>query len=137
MRGKVALEASNTTSLTPHQISRLRSRIASEVRDLVPLAVSAVRGDITWSNSQVSLFKALLGKVIPDLSQSHATVDVNTRSVVDLSRHELEEIVARADAIDASVVDGYSGDDANDGNTREKNTKKTPAPEGARVVGDA
>ena len=103
----------------------------------MPLAVSAVRGDVTWSNSQVSLFKALLGKVIPDLSQSHATVDVNTRSVVDLSRHELEEIVARADAIDASVVDGYSGDNANDGNTKEKSTKKTPAPEGARVVGDA
>jgi len=104
MRGKAALEASKTTSLTPHQISRLRSSIASEVRDLVPLAVSAVRGDVVWSNSQVSLFKALLGKVIPDLSQSHSTVDITTKSVVDLSRAELEEIVARADAIDASVV---------------------------------
>jgi folate-dependent tRNA-U54 methylase TrmFO/GidA len=105
MTKEVRERISDSVALSPRQISRIRGQIASHVRDLMPQAVEAARGERTWSNQQVTIFRALLAKVVPDLSQSHSTVDITTRQVTELTRDELEAIASGSDALDGVIVD--------------------------------
>jgi len=70
----------------------------------------------------VTLFRTLLAKVVPDLSQSHSTVDITTRSVNELTRDELEAIASGSDALDGVIVDAT--EDVNDADTLLKGARK-------------
>jgi hypothetical protein len=80
--------------LTMRDIAKLRGFIRDEVQCILPLAIRAVEGDIKWTPQQVSLFRTLMAKVVPDLSQSHTTVEHRHVDVNRLSRDELEEIAS-------------------------------------------
>ncbi len=80
--------------LTMRDVAKLRGYIRDEVQTILPLAVRAVEGDIKWTPQQVSLFRTLMSKVVPDLSQSHTTVEHRHVDVNKLSRDELEAIAS-------------------------------------------
>jgi len=91
----------------------------------MPQAVEAARGERTWSNQQVTLFRTLLAKVVPDLSQSHSTVDITTRTINELTREELEAIASGNDALDGEIVDTIERVDDDDALVRgARKTKK-------------
>jgi len=80
--------------LTMRDVAKLRGFIRDEVQCILPLAIRAVEGDIKWTPQQVSLFRTLMAKVVPDLSQSHTTVEHRHVDVNKLSRDELEAIAS-------------------------------------------
>lgn len=80
--------------LTMRDVAKLRGYIRDEVQTILPLAVRAVEGDIKWTPQQVALFRTLMSKVVPDLSQSHTTVEHRHVDVNKLSRDELEAIAS-------------------------------------------
>jgi len=80
--------------LTMRDIAKLRGFIRDEVQCILPLAIRAVEGDIKWTPQQVSLFRTLMAKVVPDLSQSHTTIEHRHVDVNKLSRDELEAIAS-------------------------------------------
>ena len=86
------------TPLTPAQIAQLRNRIARLVHEALPHAREVMRGDRRWTNVQLGLFRTLVAKIVPDLNQSFAQVEVTNRPLMALSRAELEQIAA-SDAI--------------------------------------
>lgn len=83
-----------TTALTPAQIAQLRHRIGRTVHEALPHAREVLKGERKWSPVQLGLFRALLGKIVPDLNQSFAQVEVAHRPLSQLSRAELEAIAA-------------------------------------------
>jgi len=80
--------------LTMRDVAKLRGYIRDEVQTILPLAVRAVEGEIKWTPQQVALFRTLMSKVVPDLSQSHTTVEHRHVDVNKLSRDELEAIAS-------------------------------------------
>ena len=86
------------TPLTPAQIAQLRNRIARLVHEALPHAREVLKGDRRWTNVQLGLFRTLVAKIVPDLNQSFAQVEVTNRPLMALSRAELEQIAA-SDAI--------------------------------------
>ena len=123
MTKEVRKRIPDTVALSPRQIARIRGQIATHVRDLMPQAVEAARGERTWSNQQVTIFRTLLSKVVPDLSQSHSTVDITTRQVTELTREELEAIASGSDALDGEIID--TTEDVNDVDTLLKEAHKS------------
>lgn len=125
MTAEVRKPITDAVALSPRQIARIRGQIATHVRALMPQAVEAARGERTWSNQQVTLFRTLLAKVVPDLSQSHSTVDITTRTINELTREELEAIASGNDALDGEIVDTIERVDDDDALVRgARKTKK-------------
>jgi hypothetical protein len=101
------------TDLTPllhHDVARLRGAFRDQLAAAFPLAVQAMRGDIKWSSQQVNLFRIFANKVVPDLSQSHMTVE-HRREASQLTREELEAIVAEPDLL---TLPNEGSDDTSD-----------------------
>jgi len=82
------------TPLTMRDVAKLRGYIRDEVQTILPLAIRATEGEIKWTPQQVALFRTLMAKVVPDLSQSHTTVEHRHVDVNKLSRDELEAIAS-------------------------------------------
>jgi len=80
--------------LTMRDVAKLRGYIRDEVQTILPLAIRAVEGEIKWTPQQVALFRTLMSKIVPDLSQSHTTVEHRHLDVNKLSRDELEAIAS-------------------------------------------
>jgi hypothetical protein len=88
--------------LTPQFSSMIRGKIASVVHDHLLIAEKVLTGEVTWSTGQVSLFKALLAKVVPDVSATYHQHELNSRTTTEMSREELEALAA-SQAIGATI----------------------------------
>lgn len=80
--------------LTPQYSAQLRGKIASLVHDHLLVAEKVLTGELSWTNSQVSLFKALLAKVVPDVSATFHQHELNSRVTSEMTREELEALAA-------------------------------------------
>ncbi|MGL4918403.1 MAG: hypothetical protein ACRC5D_19510 [Aeromonas allosaccharophila] len=63
-------------------------------------------GAVVWSPTQTRLFTALLNKVLPDLKVSQATIEHTHTRPDQLSREELERMVAESRAIEGELNTG-------------------------------
>ena len=80
--------------LTPQQVMKLRSSIASSLTKNLNKAQEVLDGKIEWTPTQARVFTALLNKVIPDISMTYAQVDIRDKELSNMSREELEEIAS-------------------------------------------
>ena len=81
--------------LTPQYTSMLRGKIASIVHDHLLVAEKVLTGEIVWSNAQISLFKTLMAKVVPDVSATFHQHEMNARDASTMSRDELEALASQ------------------------------------------
>lgn len=93
---KHIVSLAHTNEVTPESVANLRARIYNTVSTRLPEVDAVLAGRKNWSNQQVRLFTSLLNKVTPDLSANFVKTEGTTRKVVELSRGELEAIVARS-----------------------------------------
>lgn len=102
-----AITTRRAEPLTPHQSGELRGLIFAHIRDQVATAHQVVAGSVAWSPTQARVFSTLLNKVIPDLSAAYVQQEAAVRDLTELSREELEAIVAgRSDiAVRGSIID--------------------------------
>lgn len=77
----------------------MRAQAARYVKDVMPLAKQVIEGKQTWSNQQVALFKALLGKVMPDVSAHYEERHVTNHNVHEMSREQLLEIASNSHSL--------------------------------------
>lgn len=93
----------------PHQASRLRARIYDIVEkhlDDVGKSLSTDPANTRhMTNAQVSLFKALLGKVLPDLNASFNVNESRRVPANQLSREELERLATGDPSLDIEVIE--------------------------------
>lgn len=80
--------------LTPQYSSMLRGKIASMVHDHLLVAEKVLTGEIAWTNAQISLFKTLLAKVVPDVSATYHQHELNSRTTTEMTREELEALAS-------------------------------------------
>lgn len=93
---KHVLALAHSNEVTPEAVANLRARIYNTVSTRLPEVDAVLTGRKTWSNQQVRLFTALLNKVTPDLSANFVKTEGTARKVGEVSRAELEAIVARS-----------------------------------------
>lgn len=97
---KPPAKAVDFPELSPMGVTKLRAQVARVVLDHVAHADAVLHGKRAWSSQQVNLFKALLNKVLPDISASYVeSRDGVTRSITGMTRAELE-VIARGGALD-------------------------------------
>ena len=81
-------------TLSPKQISKIRSDIVRTVSRLNNDVEDVLDGNKTWTNVQFNLYKTLLNKVCPDISASYVeTPKGGSQRLSGLTREELEEMV--------------------------------------------
>jgi hypothetical protein len=96
--------------ITPERMKAMRAEIAACVDEQLIEAHKQVMGtaETPWSPVQARIFSTLMNKVLPDLRASHVTKEDVSKPLTELSREELEEMVAKAasrpDTIDAEVI---------------------------------
>jgi hypothetical protein len=93
----------------PREIARLRAQAAGIVTHLLPNVMEAVEGKRTWTPVQANLFKTLWQSVMPTLSQSHTTVDINAKPLAELSRDDIEKMLAEAAPDEVELVEQGDG----------------------------
>ena len=91
--------------VTPIEVDRVRRSVLDVVRNNIPKVRSVLKGDTNRSNQQVRLFSVMLNKVMPDLHHSFNEHSIEHKTVDQLSIQELEQIAARADDNDDSVIE--------------------------------
>lgn len=80
--------------ITPAEVTKLRRRLHDVVEDNIDRAHEVLAGKQSWSPSQVALFRTILGKTVPDLSERHVSGSIETRQIKELSYEELMRIAA-------------------------------------------
>ena len=95
--------------LTPGDIMKLRGKTLQIVNNRLADAGKVLDGKKQWNNQQVRLFGILLNKIMPDLHHSvvQGELEVHTKDAHELTREELEAIVAKGEAA-AEEDDGIS-----------------------------
>ena len=94
MNNKTLQKASLIATLSPKQISKIRSDIVRTVSRLNNDVEDVLDGQKTWTNVQFNLYKTLLNKVCPDISASYVeTPKGGSQRLSGLTREELEEMV--------------------------------------------
>tara|TARA_B100002019_G_C21257427_1_gene594697 strand:+ start:1731 stop:2108 length:378 start_codon:yes stop_codon:yes gene_type:complete len=94
MNNKTLQKASMIATLSPKQISKIRSDIVRTVSRLNNDVEDVMDGNKTWTNVQFNLYKTLLNKVCPDISASYVeTPKGGSQRLSGLTREELEEMV--------------------------------------------
>ena len=104
-----ALKKADEARLSPRTIARLRADIAQAVSEQLVDAHDVVMGrnDKTWTATQARVFGILINKVIPDLHASYVKKeDDDDRPLEDISRDDLERIVAGMAKIEAKKAPG-------------------------------
>lgn len=84
----------NRAHLSPAEISRIRTQIAKNVEDYLPIVDEVIRGTRDFSPTQARIFTALLNKVVPDLSATLHKHERDTKDLNSMSLAELEQIAA-------------------------------------------
>lgn len=92
---KHVVAQTHANEVTPESVANLRARIYNTVSTRLPDVDDVLTGRKVWSNQQTRLFTALLNKVTPDLSANFVKTEGTVRRVSELSRADLEKIVAR------------------------------------------
>lgn len=109
-RAKSLLERVHTAKpFNPDEASRMQSAIAELVQDQIIQAHRVVMGTHAWSPVQARVFSTMLDKCVPNLSASYTKTDNLSVSLSDMSREDLEKIVAEAHRRGA-VIDGEARD---------------------------
>ena len=72
----------------------VRREVSGVVFDNIERARKVLAGQEHWNAHQVSLFKAMLSKVVPDVSSSVQRKEIVTRKADDMSREEMERYIA-------------------------------------------
>lgn len=80
--------------LSPSDIARLRTQIAKNVEDYLPIVDEVIRGTRDFNPTQARIFTALLNKVVPDLSATFHKHETDTRDLNNMTLAELEQIAA-------------------------------------------
>jgi len=106
--------------VTPLEVDRVRRSVLDVVRNNIPKVRAVLDGSIKWDNQQVRIFGMMLNKVMPDLHHSFNEHTVETKKVEELSIQELEEIAARADEEEKTVVDLEAQEDKANGKDKSK-----------------
>lgn len=96
-KSKTGVPATSTQSalIPPEMIEQLRKSVFHTVKSQNQAVREVLAGRRTWSNQQVKLYLDLLGKVMPSLTQSHATVEHVDRPIENLSKDELRQLIAK------------------------------------------
>ncbi len=79
--------------LTPEELNALRGTIVSSMDSHIQMAHEVLAGTRVWTPAQVGVFRALLNKVVPDLSASYVQKEVHNFNTETLSIAELEALV--------------------------------------------
>ena len=91
---KVLEKASKIATLSPREISNIRTQISGVMTRLQPDVEAVLTGDKKWSTTQVQLYKLLLNKIVPDIQASYVdSPNGGSLRVSGLSRDELESMV--------------------------------------------
>lgn len=79
--------------IPPEQIELLRRGVFNIVKQNIPRVREVLEGSRMWNPQQVKLYLSLLGKVMPDLSQSYNEHN-HRKSIDEMSIDELKALVA-------------------------------------------
>lgn len=85
--------------VSPEDVARIRTDLHNIVVSETERARLFLEGKSEWNSNQVRLYGMLLNKVMPDLSQKFTEVSIEHRKVDELSRDELEAIIAEAEVV--------------------------------------
>ncbi|WP_139117682.1 hypothetical protein [Endozoicomonas atrinae] len=85
--------------VTSEDVARIRTDLHNIVVSETERARLFLEGKSEWNSNQVRLYGMLLNKVMPDLSQKFTEVQIEHRKVDELSRAELEAIIAEAEVL--------------------------------------
>lgn len=86
--------------VSPENIDYSRRQVLDIVQSNMGNVRAVLAGRLRWTNQQVKLFQIMMNKVLPDLSASMNEHIHKGRSLEDLSRSELEALVAKAGKLD-------------------------------------
>lgn len=102
---KALKAAGKGVTLGPAQIQKMRTAIMVAVEEQLVEAHKAVMGTgkTAWSPTQARVFGMLLNKVLPDLHMTHLQ-SAKQDDIKNLTREELEQIVAEARVIEAEAT---------------------------------
>ena len=101
------LKSQKASLVTADEVDKVRGRVLETVKENLPNVRGVLNGKLRWTNQQVKLFQIMLNKVLPDLSASMNEHIHKNRTVDQLTRAELEAIVATAKkATKAEEADG-------------------------------
>lgn len=104
----------NSLGLSTKQIGELRAQVFQDMAAQIRNAFEVLGGSRIWSTQQVAVFKALLNKVLPDLTANYHMVQSEDDDPRRLSRDQLEKIAASALAKIPNTVDVIEGTKAVD-----------------------
>jgi hypothetical protein len=94
--GRTPVKKQSLPKVTPVELDNVQRHVLAAVKDNMPRVRSVLSGDLRWTNQQVKLFQIMLNKVMPDLKQTHNEHYHHGKEMHELSREELEAIVAEA-----------------------------------------
>ena len=112
---------SGAPAVTAEALDRVRSKVLFTVQENLPNVRSVLGGRLRWTNQQVKLFQIMLNKVLPDLSSSMNEHLHKHKSLDQLSRAELEAIIAKGEqaaredpinAVDAEYTEDLEPEEA-------------------------
>jgi len=89
-----------TPQVTSEAVDKVRSRVLFTVQENLPNVRNVLGGRLKWTNQQVKLFQIMLNKVLPDLSASMNEHMHKHKTIDQLTRAELEAIVAQGKRAD-------------------------------------
>lgn len=104
----------NSLGLSTKQIGELRAQVFQDMAAQIKSAFEVLGGSRIWSNQQVAVFKALLNKVLPDITANYHLIQNEDEDPRRLSRDQLERIAASALAKVPNNVDVIEGTKAAD-----------------------
>ncbi|MCO4170245.1 hypothetical protein ACEUAY_00315 [Aeromonas veronii] len=99
-RGKSAAEL----AITKEEQMMVRRSCYHTVMSRLDTVRDVLDGAVEWSPNQTRLFTALLNKVLPDLKVSQATIEHTHSRPDQLTREELERMVAESRAIEGELT---------------------------------
>ena len=107
---KVLEKASKIATLSPREISNIRTQISGVMTRLQPDVEAVLTGDKKWSTTQVQLYKLLLNKIVPDIQASYVdSPNGSSLRVSGLSRDELESMVMERSQKVTASNDTFTG----------------------------
>ena len=103
-------KASKIATLSPREISNIRTQISGVMTRLQPDVEAVLTGDKKWSTTQVQLYKLLLNKIVPDIQASYVdSPNGSSLRVSGLSRDELESMVLERSQKTSATNDNSTG----------------------------
>jgi hypothetical protein len=93
------VELAELPMLTPVHVELVRRKMLALIATNLDAATEVLAGTRTWTPTQLGLFKTMLNKLVPDVSQSHQTIDVRQKPREELTREDLLLIASGASVL--------------------------------------